>query len=505
MSQKYFDKQADLSRRAREVLGMLQDLPEHSFFEGVEGIEQVKSVWRSAYKQNQGSIPTALLANAHAALERHILMSESASQATSSGVGKVPAWSVLILPVLLSTATSSMCSFVNADHDVVYLLDVLMKSEEKHGDYNAGASLEGTQAGILTGMRRYINLTSANAPDGTKSSFSFDIKTVTGAATPIRSGTIRLIADGVSYPVDMLNAVDRETDFSMTGFAVPNVTVKVDYQLGTVAFTFGGTVPQQGTNLSIECDLDEEASADLIPSAVIAQIKKSLSCTRYFLATHFTFQAMTDAQKEQGLDMTNLLLSEMTRYVAQEQDFRRLRAALAHVTHTATIDGSLAKGDDIEAWILAIKKAILEESDKLQAINKSIGLTGAICGEKAVQLFRSFPIDYFTPDPSYHLTSGIRRAGRLFGLFDIYGVDDAACKVLKKSFPKFDTDQALFYGSDGNGHSPLVAGDGIAPTLIKHHPYPHFNNRVTLYGMEINGLNPFSGTDYMVLVKLDKI
>lgn len=503
MSQKYFDKQADIARRARAVLGMLENWPDHPFFEGVEGIDQVKSVWRSAFSTKASAVPLSLLANAHAALERQI-MTESSSQATSTGVQKVPVWGVLILPVMLSTATQSMCTFINADHDIVELLDVMLKASEKHGSYDVSNDLDGTQGGIYTGMRRYIQLAPAALPDGKKTTFSFDIQTVTGAATPIRPGTIRLIADGISYPVDIQNAIDRETDILMTNFVAP-AKVKLDYDKGTVAFDFGKISPVQATKLSLECDLDEEAKGELIPAAVIGQHQKSLRCTRYFLSTHFTFQAMTDAQREQGLDMTNFLMREMTRFIAQEQDFRRLRTALAHNTNTATIDVSLAKGDDIEAWILAIKKAILVESDKLQAKNKSVGITGAICGEKAVQLFRSFPIDYFIPDTSYHLTNGIRRAGRLFGLFDIYGVDDEATKLLKKEFPAFDTDQVLFYGSDGIGHSPLVAGDSIAPTLIKHHPYPHLQNRITLYGAEINGLNPFDGAEYMVLVKLDKI
>lgn len=504
MSQKYFDKQADIARRARAVLGMLENWPDHPFFEGVEGIDQVKSVWRSAFSINERTVPLSLLANAHAALERQI-MTESSSQATSTGVQKVPVWGVLILPVMLSTATQSMCTFINADHDIVELLDVMLKATEKHGSYDVGHNLDGTQGGIYSGMRRYIQLAKATLPDGKKSTFSFDIKTVTGVETPIRPGTIRLIVNGISYPVDIQNAIERAADIPLSTFIVPGVSVQVDYDKGTVAFKFGGIVPDQDVKLSLECDLDEEAKGELIPTAVIGQYQKSLRCTRYFLSTHFTFQAMIEAQNEQGLDMTNFLLREMTRFIAQEQDFRRFRTALAHNTNTATIDVSLAKGDDVEEWILAIKKAILAESDKLQAKNKSVGITGAICGEKAVQLIRSFPIDYFSPDPSYHLTNGIRRAGRLFGLIDVYGVDEEATQLLKKEFPAFDTNQVLFYGSDGIGHSPLVAGDSIAPTLIKHHPYPHLQNRITLYGSEINGINPFNGAEYMVLVTLDKI
>lgn len=517
MSQKYFDQLADIARRARAVRELVTK-PEQPFFEGVKGIDNVVNVWREAlidFRNQHGQLPPdGVLANAHAALQRQIdpsnVMLESAPHRMSHGILKTSVWSMFILPAMIQSTTSSLCTFINASHSINDVLKLFPRFADKLGDYDHD-NAEGTQAGRYSGMRRYMTPTAGDVPDGTKTTFTFWVDE-TKSTMPdgmgkamIRPGSVTLVWDGKTFPLD----IDNESINHMTMLRIPGLgttEVYTEYFEGKIQIAFDKSYAAKlkaGTRLIVECELDNEFSPFFTPKVIVQQQRHRVRTSPYYLATEFTMQSMQDLMREQGLGMSSFIVTQMTAMIAKEQDSRRLHTALAAVSNTETINAVFnAKTDDVETWIFGIKKEILRLSDEMQARTKSVGITGAYCGEEAARLFRNLPVDYFTPDPAFPRMTGIRRAGMLFGLIDIYQVDNIAVDQLAKVFPEFKTNSALFFGSDGMGHSPLLAGDGIAPTEIDHATTPGLMNQITIFGTEVNEINPFDGTDYLVLVEL---
>lgn len=524
MSAKYFDKQADISRRAAIVLNLISTDGTGAFFESTPGIENkpckgsVATLWAEAlfeYKQRTGHYPNAnLLASAHAALERHVglnkALMEDAGMRVSSSLGTNPIWGAFILPALLASTTARMCTFVDANHEQVDVIGLIPVTDSSSGDYSPSDRLDGTQLGRLINTRSFIELPAADQPDGKKTTFTFDITTVSGyPCKAIRPGTVALALDGISIPVDIdaQNSLLQASKFGLSG-RLAGVQADIDYINGTVSLDFSRADPQlysAGVTLGLMVDANDEDESFTIPKIALKEFSAPVCQTRYLVATEFSVQALYDLQREQSLSLSAILVDEMRRWLANEQDSRRLRTALFFNHHKATIDARRAAGEALELWIERLKRAVIEESDKLKAKNNNIGITGAYVGEKAGQLLRSLPAPEFIPDPDFNLGTGIRRAGLLFGLIEIFVVPEEGITVLANTPAKMTTTQALFFGSDGAGHSPLVAGDGIAPINIEHGTVPGLTNRTSLYATEINSPNPIGGVDYQVLVDFTNI
>lgn len=516
MAHKYLDQQVKTARRAAAVRNLLKGGEQVApMFENTPGLEPVAQLWTEAlqaYQAKHGKLPSeSILANAHAALEhqlnKHRAMFESSEIGTSGGVESVPVWAAFILPVLLESTTTSLCTFVDASHDVCNVLAMYPVVSKGFGDYKAGDRLDGSHAGRLSTLRRFMLLDTADQPDGTKKTFTFDTKFSINGVLPIRAGTIRLAVNGVPYEVDFDNESSRAAALNGTRdllgavFSIDyeNATVTADLTNANAAFTANGVI------LGLEWDIDEEAAPAIIPEITFREESKRVRQTRYLLSSQYTAQTVMDLQREQGLTLQSELVGEIIRWMAGEQDSRRLRTALFYNQHTISIDAG-RKTDSLGLWAEALKRRIIEESDKLQALNKSVGITGAYAGEKAAQLFRSFPGGYFQTDPDFYQSTGLRRAGTLFGFIEVYVVPDACCdQLLTEPESHFTTKDVLFFGSDGAGHSPLVAGDGIPPTQIQYATTPGLKNRVTLYGTEVNAPNPHDTGKFQILATLDNL
>ncbi|HFU2857331.1 TPA: hypothetical protein ACGQ50_000871 [Enterobacter cloacae] len=510
MTQKFFHNRAETARRAAAVRSLLTPEGAKAFFENAQGttIDAIRTLWGEAliaYRNTHGQLPSEnLLAAAHGALERQMTaMMEDTTTAISGGVLKAPVWGYFILPALLQSTTASMCTFVDASHDIVDILGIFPEVRKTgRGDFNWKEQTHKNHVGFLSSVRRFVKGTLA------AKKVSFDIKTVKNVATalPIRPGTLRLAVDGLSYPLDFENEFARQTSFNGSG-KLAGASIVVDYAKGTVAVDLtnaDAALSAAGVVLGLECDLDEEADPTIIAEINLREYAEKVRQTRYVLATSYTIQALTDLQREQGINLETQLVTEMVDFLASEQDARRLRTALFYNYHTATIDARRAAGEALELWIQRIKLALVEESDKLQKLNGSVGINGAYCAEQLCQLLRSFPGTEFQADPMFTRTRGLRRAGWLFGTIAVYCVPDEWLAALDPE-SKLEADEGLFFGSDGAGHSPLVAGDGIAPTAIDHGVNPLLTQRLSLYGTELNSPNPIGGRDCQVKIKFANI
>lgn len=510
-------QQVDISRRAAAVLSLVKG--EGAMFESATVLDPVRTVWRNSlqnYHDKHGRWPeSGILASAHAALERLMdvkkrrgLMVEAAgvSMATSKGVATVQRWGALILPVLLAQTTASLCTFVDASTDETTILQLLPVVTVGAGDYQAGDHLDGNQAGKFASLNRYAWLPDADQPDDTKTVFVFDTVALLGKATPIRQGTILLTADGTTKRLDNRSS-GNSTSWVLSNFAgTDNVAVSVDYIAGKITLNFSNSKnpPATGVRLGAEFDIDDEYSFT-VPELNLRAEKRVVTTSRYQLAAETSVQAISDLFRESSMNLNDLLVVQISQWLAGEADVRRLRKVLFYNRHTATIDGLRNLSEDLLTYVRRIKNSLNELSDQQQARNGNTGFTGCYCGITAAQLFRAMPIDEFVPDPDYERGTGIRRAGLLFGKYDVYAVPDELCVALSADGCTLGSVDALFFGSDGAGHSPLVAGDAIAPLTVDHGVNPLLRHRSTVYGSEICAVNPFDGQNYSVRVHFDKI
>lgn len=514
---RYHQQQADIARRAAAVMSLVQG--ENAMFESATALDPVRTVWRNtlqSYHNKHGRWPEpGILASAHASLERLLdvkkrsgLMAEAAgvSMATSDGVMTIQRWGALILPSLLQQTTASLCTFVNAATDETFILRLTPVAVTTSGDYKAGDLLDGDQVGKFASMNRYMRLPDADQPDGKKTGFVFDTGTLLGKDTPIRMGTILVTADGETRRLDS-RSNGSSANWSLTDFAgAALVTSIVDYQMGKIGLQFPkSSPPAAGVQLAVEFDINDELDNFTPPELNLKAEKRTVTTSRYQLAAEASIQAITDLFRESNMNLSDLLVTQISQWLAGEADTRRLRKALFYNRHVATVDGLRSLSEDLLTYVRRIKNSLNELSDKQQARNGNTGFTGCYAGITAAQLFRSMPYGEFMPDPDYERGTGIRRAGTLFGKYEIFAVPDELCVALSADGCTLGTDDALFFGSDGAGHSPLVAGDAVAPLHVDHGINPLLRQRHTLYGSEVCALNPFDGVDYSMRIHFAKI
>ncbi|HBC0018040.1 TPA: hypothetical protein JG871_003959 [Enterobacter hormaechei subsp. xiangfangensis] len=526
--QLFKEQQSDVLRRAEAVRGLLlEDIP---LFEGVKGSDTINHVWKRAlvnFERKFGKLPSDnLLAAAHAAVERVIdkkarkgfnhnaalFEAVESNMSDSKGVLNNPVWSAILLPTLLNATTSSLCTFIDAKREVVDILQMLPVAAKDVGDYKAGDILDGTQVGQFGSMLRFGTLPAAEQPDGTLDTFSFSTSGILGTAQPILPGTIQLVIDGQPIPIDFdKSRYERVISITLQGTystALLGAVVNIDYPAGAVIFDFSKAingVPKKGTVLGLEFSLDEEENPDLIPEINGRAFMRQVRTSRYMLSAQSSIMAQYDFQREMGMQLSDTLQDAIANWLAAELDARRLRAALFYNTHAFGIDITAQTNEDFEARIARLKAALAVESDSMIERNKNIGITGAYCGEKAAQFLRSLPAAEFEPDPVTITSPGIRRIGVLFGVIECFEVPEAACTAFTSAGAQLASDEMLCFGSDGNGHSPLVAGDGVPASVIDHGTTNKLQQRRTVYGTEVTALNPFGGTHYMILLQLKGI
>ncbi|MFA1645404.1 MAG: hypothetical protein ACDS79_07960 [Enterobacteriaceae bacterium] len=521
--------------RAESVLSLLNPDETTNFFEDVEGMAPVRKVWRRAiesYQVKHGKLPAErMLASAHAALERVIKptsragfrntgpMFESAiaNMSTSLGVLEHPNWAAIILPTILTSNTEQLCTFMNVDKDQTDLLQLIPYAVTGGDATPAGDVLDGYNFHSYGTMSRLLTLETGKEPDGTITKFSFGAPFNRPYGWPIRPGTVRMRID------DSIIAVDPDVQqytpnvelYAPPGLNFPNglvsyghIHVSINYLDGTVNLDFTSQPPAAGTVITLEVDVDEEEEPRLIPELNERCFRARVHASRYMMAAGSSVQAYHDFRREVGLDLNETLTNAAANWLAGEVDKRRLRTALFYANNRISIDAT-RRTDDLGLWAEGLKRRIIVESDKMQALNKNVGITGAYAGERVAQLFRSLPEPLFVPDASAHITPGIRRAGRLFGLLDVWIVPKESFMPLFNVDVKFMDRDVLFFGSDGSGHSPLVAGDGIPPTLINSGtpdaPNPDLRFRSTVFGTEISALNPFGGQNYLLMATFDNL
>lgn len=532
----------DDTDRYQAILEAARGIP---MFEGCpeEFVGTVANAWASGmadYANKNGKYPSAeLLANAHRSLSRLLTeaapgkvhqgfnkgMFESAQQAfmeaayanepngmhTSPGVMRLALFAALILPVALGATTADAVTFVPCERDESDIYRIYQIAASNFGDYQIGDILDMQSAGVYSQFHRHA-VFDTQKPDGTKTTFVFNTYEADAAfvksktALPIRAGRVRLLINRMptyGYDDGMGNLIVDITDPSgirFTGKAT------IDYAKGIVTLDMAtgsnaSPVLKTTDEIAVTYELDVETMPSLIPLVNQKMTKWTVKPSQYALATEYTVQALMDAQREFGLDLSSQLFNGARNWLSHETDVKRLREILFHTVYTGKIAAGYPNQQQMDAYLMTLRRQLGQESNKMVQRTLTTGIRGGFAGSNVANFFKSLPASVWTPAPGYQESPYIQFAGTLFGSIRIYEVPQKCCALLTKTHCQLSEDECVFYGRGDNiGDAGLIAGDAVPAIPFVHPTTPQLVNRTTLWGSAINLVHPDHGEDYFVRV-----
>jgi hypothetical protein len=486
-----------------------------------EFIKRVGTGWGAAleeYVDRYGCKPSDdMLANAHMALENLITecvksthsdegkaMFEAAGEEMrmSDGVLRVALFAALILPSQLGAATSDAVTFVPCERDQSDIYELYNVASTKFGSYTPGDELDMQSAGVYSQLNRIFVLKTGNQPDGTKTTFKFDIKDFEGAAMPIRQGRVKLMID--RNPGDFDNAGAKKVYYDGDTAAGDTVSANgtVDYAKGTIDITFT-TAPKAAVEISVIVEIDIEKQPNLIPLVNQAMRQWVVKPSQYVLASEHTVQSLMDAEREFGINLSSSLFTECKGWLAHEIDMTRLRLAAFYARNGGDWDIALPEAQQFESYSALISGKLHTLSTEMVNLTKASGIRGGYAGQTAANYFKMLPSNIFQLADGYVQTPYVQFLGTLFGQYRIYEVPDAICETLTKESCPFDTKDIIFYGrGDSIGQAGLVSGDAVPAIPYVHATDKNLVNRTTLWGSAVNVIHPNKGRRYLVRLSL---
>lgn len=521
------DAQRDASGALIADRGLMADnianvAGQDAMFEGVDPKFRrlVGTAWASSmidYKERNGHYPPAdQLANAHRALEN--LMIESAADKhegsgaamfesvatdmrTSDGVMRQAQFAALILPSVLGAATSDACTFVPCDRDESDIYELTNVAGTNFGTFKQGDEMNMQSAAVYAQMKRLFVFPATAQPDGTKKTFTFNIKDIEGADMPIRVGRSKLLINRRAGKVDDGdgNLYFNDTDVNGNAFSA---NCKVDYDKGSIAVTFTAA-PAKGTELAAQVEINVEKAPGLIPVINQSMKKYTVKPSQFVIASEHTVMSASDLSREFGINLASTQFTAMRNWLSHEQDMMRLRTMAFHTVYGTQFDVALPEGQLFESWVGLMKQCITKESTAMVNRTRKAGIRGGFAGGEAANFIKGLPKDYFQPDPNYVQSPYIQSIGVLFGIYRIYEVPTAICEQFTANGIDFTADDILFYGrGDSIGEAGLIAGDAVPAIPYVHETNPSLVNRTTLWGSSLNEIHPRNGENYFTKLRL---
>lgn len=532
--------------RAESIISAAKECP---LFEGAadEFIAYVAPAWAQSiaeYANKHGRYPSEeLLADAYNSCHRLLLETApgkthtgftaamfeavsnpvvpSGNMSDSQGVMRLALFAALILPVALGATTADAVTFVPCERDESDIYKITQIAASDFGSYAKGDELDMQSAGVYAHFHRHSLMD--DQPDGTKTTLDFTTKSAEPKVQgdiPVRSGRVKIVINGMqcrNYDDGAGNLiVDLIDGHGQNFYGV--ATVK--YTAGTVSLTkleYGAPGaaraaapwPAQlkdaqgnviATNkVAVTYELDVEAKPEIIPLVNQRMEKWTVKPSQYALATTYTVQALFDAQREFGLDLSSQLFNGARNWLSHETDMKRLREMAFHTVYGGSIHISYDHARSLDAYLMQLKQQLIKISTGMVQRTKSSGIRGGFAGQSIANFFKSLPSSVWTAAPGYQESPYVQFCGTLFGYIRIYEVPAAVSAGLGKDYP-LSEDQVLFYGRGDNiGDAGLIAGDAVPAIPFVHPTSYELVNRTTLWGSAINIVHPDHGEDYFYL------
>ena len=432
-----------------------------------------------AFKNKTGRMPSAeVLASSHKALENLAsLAGGSAPEGIMESVGPMSTsegqilrdhMAALVLPIQLNTITNDMVTSVPANFDRTEIFRVERIAGNTFGDLQKGEIIDQFFRGQYSAMDQRKGV---GVGDGTKTDFSLDV------GMPIRKSG----ANMSGYVRVYLDRDEVATDDGRGNIFGNGVTGSVDYETGQIAVKFA-TAPATGLELHVAYDVSIEKDPTLIPrvdheiqSWVIVPHESAIS-------GQTTVQALFQARREFGLDMSSMTVTAMRNILSADKDRKRLNDmwffAKGTTTWNMTVPSALAYHEHYES----LREVLMNISTELMMATKISGLKGLVAGRGAANVFKSLRSPYFEIAPGYKETPQPHYVGRLFGQYDLY------CDPLAEEF-----ETLCFAKGENHGDAGYVAADAITAVPFKHPVGTDLRHRDTLYELAYRTMHPYNG------------
>lgn len=383
----------------------------------------------------------------------------------------------LVLPVQLNSITNEMVTTVPANFDRTEIFRVERTAGSDFGDLKKGEVIDQFFRGQYSAMdqRRPVG-----NGDGSKTEFELDL------GMPIRKSG----ANMGGYVVVYLDRDQVATDDGRGNIFGNGVSGTVDYDTGKIKAKFS-SAPAAGLEVHFAYDVSIEKDPTLIPRVdheihnwVIVPHESAIS-------GQTTVQALFQARREFGLDMTSMTVTAMRNILSADKDRKRLNDmwffAKGSTTWNMTVPNALSYHEHYES----VREVLLNISTDMMLETKISGMRGLVAGTGAVNVFRSLKAPHFVAAPGYKEVPQPHYVGRLFGMYDLY------CD------PLADTFEALCYAKgDNHGDAGYVAADAITAVPFKHPVGTDLRHRDTLYELAYRTLHPYNGRAWFRKLKM---
>lgn len=511
-------------QRLESIFGAARECP---LFEGAsdEFVRYVAPAWANSiaeYANKHGKYPSEeLLADAYNSCQRLLLetapgkshqgftgaMFEAVQgdMQKSTGVMRLALFAALILPVSLGATTADAVTFVPCERDESDIYKVTQVAASDFGSYHRGDELDMQSAGVYAHFHRHALF--PTQPNG--SVLLFDLLTMNlepafKADIPVRPGRVRFVINGMqtrNYDDGTGKGIIDIVDGEGHRF---EAVYEVKYEAGVfhieqTKYDGKNAAWPTGTKLAVTFELDVEAKPEIIPLVNQKMEKWTVKPSQYALATTYSVQALFDAQREFGLDLSSQLFNGARNWLAHETDIKRLREIAFHTVYGGDVWISYANDYQLDAYLMHLRHQIIKISTEMVNRTKSVGIRGGFAGQDVANFFKSLPSSVWTPAPGYQESPYVQFCGTLFGYIRIYEIPGAVSDALGKDYP-LGREQVLFYGRGENiGEAGLIAGDAVPAIPFVHPTNYSLVNRTTLWGSAINIVHPDHGEDYFYL------
>jgi len=486
----------DFITESKERNAQLTDAVQGSVFEsfgdsaGMILATQANAV--RAYHRQTGRLPSAeQLAAGQRAMENlatlcspgggapEQIMESVGPMSTSEGQVLRDHMAALVLPVQLHSITNEMVTTVPANFDRTEIFRVRRLAGSTFGDLTKGEEIDQFYRGQYSSMDQRQPL---GVADGTKTAFTYDV------GMPLRNS-------GANVGGFIKIYQDRDevgSDDGRGNIYGPSLSGTVDYDTGAINVTFSAA-PANGAELHVGYDVSIEKDPSLIPTVDHDILSWVILPHEAAISGQTTVQALFQARREFGLDMTSMTATAMRNTLAADKDRKRLNDMWFFAKGLTTWDMTVPSALTYQEHYESLREVLLNISTDLMMDNRLSGLRGVVAGRSACNIFKSLNSTHFTPAPGYRESPQPHYVGRLFGLYDLF------CD------PQADEWECLCYAKgDNHGDAGYVAADAITAVPFKHPVGTDLRHRDTLYELAYRTIHPYNGRAWFRRLKFVK-
>lgn len=461
-----------------------------------------------AYCNQYGHAPSAeVLASAYWAIENVLkglpeggdmkvgsMLFESSQMSTTEGIIMRDRLVSLILPTMLSSITTNICTHIPGDFNASEIFRIWRTAGSTFGDMTVGDRLDWTYNGQYSSMdiRKQAG-TGDGSKTGSSDEFKWDSNTeiYSGEGTdvwPMKKKSVRVLHDRNIVAKD-----DGSGNLAGTftvGATTVTVTGTVNYTNGTINPVFSAA-PASGIEIHVLFDVDIEKAPTLIPKVDHEMESETLRPHEAAIAAGVTLQALWGLRREFNLNADSMAMTAMRNLLAADKDRKRLNDMYFYMKDERSWSYSYNESAYFQEHYETLKQTLLEIDSVLMDRTGVSGLVGLVADAKSAVIMKSMKAPHFVPAPGYVRKPQPHYIGRLFGMWDAY--ED----------PQGTDYQTLCYAKGPNhGQAGYVAGDAVPALSFKHSIQTDLNYKQTLWELAYRDLNPFDGREFFMKLEM---